>query len=316
MRKILSAAIFALACLWLPQAARAQVYGSVSTGYDPATNRMVAYAETSATYGAGMFYCVQVVVYLRSTGGQETAGAQWNCDVGYAFASASLPYDPDAEYDADADHQGDPYFQDSYGQYMDYYNLQTYMQGERVVYPGAFDFIGTGPPVPSVGSILLGATYAIFSLGAAHGTPHHLKVLSDNTEMDCGASHRRIRFQVVDSSGRRAASRTRPLPTKETFHDPNNGANCPDCAYNSCRRENIWPTPCTPDLGGEFTDHLWVGCPLISGECGTAFFVSKWSWCPRGRAPVVLTPNTYHLGRSFVRVNGVERFNVGTHLYP
>ena len=158
----------------------------------------------------------------------------------------------------------------------------------------------------------IGTTYALFSGGAVHGPPHHLKVLSDDTLESCGTKDRRIRFQVVDANGRRAGT----TQTKESFHDPNTGADCPNCAYNSCRGEYISPSGCSTDPRGIFTDRLWAGCPFVSGECGTAIFVSKWLWCPRGRTPKVLTSNTYHLGRSFVRVNGSEDIPDGTHLYP
>jgi hypothetical protein len=311
--KLSTIIVIAVCCLALSQEARAnRVIANTDVYYDSAQNRMVGYTEASSSYFAGMYYCLSVTVYVFSNDGQWAGNSAWDgCLYGYARTEATLPYDPNAEYSVDGEHTADPYYRNDLGELIDYYNFQTYLEGIPVYYPGSYQFMGPGPRRPSIGAILLGTTLALFSQGTRHGPPHHLRVVSDTTNDDCGSKKRAIRFQVVDSGGRRTGTTT----TRERFYDPNTGSQM-SSVYNSCRNENINPSGCSVDIAGIFTDQLWVGCPTVGGFCGTNQFISKWVWCPRGRPEVVLTSNTYHIRDTFVHVNGGSQFAPGTHLYP
>jgi hypothetical protein len=146
----------------------------------------------------------------------------------------------------------EPYFRrEEDGALLDHYYYGTYLDGTPVLWPGVagvYGFMGPGPETPTWSSILLGTLNALFSAGQRHGPPDHLKVLEDDTIESCGTKDRRIKLLVVDDHGRRVGTTS----TRETFHDPNTGAECPGCAYNSCRGEYITPSSCSEDAGAIF----------------------------------------------------------------
>ncbi len=129
----------------------------------------------------------------------------------------------------------------------------------------------------------------------------------------CGAKQRDITFQVVDVNGGGVGT----VPVMESFFDKQYGTPIAS-AYNSCNRTQIYPTGCFATdrgTGGKFVDTLRVGCPTVSGDCGSSEFLSRWSWCPSGRSPVALSTNTYYVRRDSILVNGSPRFAAGTQLY-
>ena len=196
----------------------------------------------------------------------------------------------------------------------DYYNYAIYEDptfGE-VWYPLYFRFEGPGPSQPTLKEIILGVTYAIWSAGALAGPPHHLKVVSDMTTIECSSKYRRLRVQVVDRDGRNAGT----VPVRERFYQ---GGVEVSSVPNGCRNnEPIYPTRCAPtDTGtnGRFTDHLTVGCPLVGGNCGIPELTARWSWCPNRRPEVQLMMYPYSVSRDRILINGVEQFSSGTHLY-
>jgi hypothetical protein len=89
--------------------------------------------------------------------------------------------------------------------------------------------------------------------------------------------------------------------------------------YNSCRNEWSAPSGCAstdPGTGGIFGDQLWVGCPLVNGDCGYDEFVSQWSWCPGGNHQEVrLTGNRYNVRRDSVLIWGTTQIAPGTELH-
>jgi hypothetical protein len=148
------------------------------------------------------------------------------------------------------------------------------------------------------------------------GNPHHVKVVSDTgqSQQECNTIRRRIRFQVVDSTGRSVGT----VPVGESFFDPQSGTPL-NSVTNSCRNnEQISPVACAPTDAlpprGQFTDQLWVGCPTVNFSCGT-LAVSRWSWCPRDRPAQALTTNRYEARRDEVLINGGTQYTAGTQLY-
>jgi len=303
-----------LCCLALSQEAKAnRVVANTDVYYDASQNRMVGYTEATSSYFAGMYYCISVTVYL-TTEGQWAGNSAWDgCVDGYAYTQATLPYDPNAEYNVDGEHTAEPYYRDDLGALIDYYNFQTYLEGIPVYYPSSYEFLGPGPRRPSIGAILLGTTFALFSQGTRHGQPHHLKVVSDSTTTEsCGSKRRKIKLKVVDSAGRYAGR----VSVVETFEDPNNPSITYSSIYNSCQNDNYSPYRCAGmDLDGTFTDQLWVGCPSSGGNCGFPDVGSRWWWCPRGRSRVSLTTNLYQVRHGYALVNGNSAFSPGTELY-
>ena len=312
--KLFTIIVVAMSCLAFSQETKAnRVMVNTDVYYDSAQNRMVGYTEAQSSYIGGMYYCLSVTVYLTTDTGQFTGNSAWDgCLYGWARTEATLPYDPNAEYSVDGEHTAEPYYRNDLGELEDYYNFQTYEFGVPVYYPGAYTFTGPGPRRPSLGEIFLGTTLALFSLGTRHGPPHHVRVLSDETETVCDTPRRRIKFVVVDSSNRRSGTST----NRERFYDPNTNAEM-SSAFNSCRNENTSPSGCQRDALGIFTDQLWVGCPTVSSTfCGYNTLISKWIWCPRGRTEKVLTANIYQVRNTFVHVNAGSQFAPGTQLYP
>lgn len=286
---------------------------------------MRAAVYVSPDYSSQAYYCLVFYGYIYKDDVYQTLmGGDNYCTSGYcvcggdAYGEAFLPYDPNAEYTMEAEHEAHVYYryvdESDYetGEYYDYYDFLEYTDGMLVYHPIYYDFTGNGPPRVSLGNILLGLTTAAFSAGAPAGQPHHLKVVSDSgqTLQTCGTIDRRIKFQAVDVNGRRTGT----ITTKERFYNASGGEL--SSISNSCRNEQIPPFPCSTDVGGSFIDRLWVGCPTVSGFCGTSQFISKWIWCPPGRPEKVLTSNTYHIRNTFVHVNAGTQLSPGTHLYP
>lgn len=241
--------------------------------------------------------------------------------LGEAYIDTFLPYDPSVEYTAESRHNIEVRYRRSeiYAEgYGDYYNYIEYTYGNPVYYPIQYDFVGPGPDTTTpFSSILLGITNALFSEGSRVGPPHHVKVVSDTgqRQQDCTTVRRLIKFQVVDSAGRRTGT----VPVGESFFDPQSGTPV-NSVTNSCRNnEQIYPSGCAPtdqwsSPFGQFTDQLWVGCPTVTFSCGTSA-VSRWSWCPRGRPAQALTTNRYEARRDSVLINGVTEYAPGTQLY-
>ena len=325
MRKTLFMAVLIAACgLAFSQETKAQIMASsADVSYYAPTNSIRASVYISPDYSTQAYYCVYFYAYIYKDDVYQTLfGGDNYCTSGYcvcagdAYAEKFLPYDPNAEYTIEAEHTVDVYnrYDEESGgiEYYDYYDFFEYTNGDLLYYPNFFSFESQGAPrTVTFSSLLIGVVTGAFSQGAAAGPPHHLKVRSDATVDDCGTKKRRIGFQVVDSTGRRTGT----ISTRERFYDPNNGTEI-SSVHNSCRNESISPSGCSTDIGGRFTDQLWVGCPTVGGFCGTNQFTSKWLWCPRGRAEVPLTANTYHIRNTFVHVNGGSQFAPGTELYP
>ncbi len=310
MRLRLSAVILLAGCClaFSPEAKANRIYGNTGVYYDPVLNKMVGYAETSSNYSAGMYYCTTATVLFQQAGGQAVSNYAWDgCQGGYSRADALLPYDPNAEYIVESEHEGEPYYRDQFGQMVDYYNFQVYLDGIPVRYPGTYDFIGPGPRRPSVGSILLGITTALFSQGTQHGNPHHLKVVSDNTALiDCGRAVRTIRFKVVDSTGRSAGKTF----IRELFDQH---------IVDSCTGVAVQPGACSDSYtgnSGEFNDRISVGCPLPPQPCGFLILPNRWQWCARNRPVVTLATMNYDARKTSVHVAGTLQFTPGTQIFP
>jgi|GEM_PF-3179973 len=299
--------------------AKATVYSWTSVYYEPEVGSVRAFVETLADYDTSLYYCSEAYGYVYQNGVEigdlyayDEGGGGYTACVGRAMAITYFPYDPNAEYDIESFHEVDVIFNQTYLEYYDYYDYVEYTYGDQVIFPNNYAFVGLGPPhVSTVRDILLGTLNGVFVSGGAAGQPHHVKVLSDTGPFDfCGAKARDIRFQVVDSSNRRVGT----TKTKEKFYDAQWGTPMAS-VYNSCRSNPINPSPCTTDIGGIFTDSLGVGCPEVSGDCGTSQFLAEWLWCPgRGRPDVRLTTNTYYLRRNTITVNGQLDIPDGTHL--
>lgn len=57
-----------------------------------------------------------MTVYLFSSDGQWAGNSAWDgCNYGYARTEATLPYNPNAEYNVDGEHTADPYLRDDWG---------------------------------------------------------------------------------------------------------------------------------------------------------------------------------------------------------
>ncbi len=313
--------VAALFCLLLTGRAQAQTVWTFSdinypSAGDPTKICGIGYME--AEYSTQVYYWMYLSTSLTDT----TNGAyefmmrdNTCCGANYVWMDPTLPYDATHEYVTYMYPRVDPYFRrEEDGALVDHYYLGTYLDGTPVLWPGSagfYGFLGPGPETPTWSAILLGTLDSLFSEGQKHGTPDHVRVVSDNTSDNCGSKQRIIKFRIVDSQGRRVGSRS----VEEQFFNVQNGIQIP-FAWNSCRNENTSPSPCAPDDGdGTFRDRLWVGCPLASGDCGYSPLLSRWRWCPRDRPAVTLTTNTYDVRRDSVLINGVPKYNDGTHLY-
>lgn len=154
---------------------------------------------------------------------------------------------------------------------------------------------------------------AAWSGGSLAGPPHHVKVVSDQTLVSCDTKDRRFTLRVVDSNGRPAGT----VGVREQFLDAQYGTPT-GSVHNSCRNENFSPGGCRATdagTGGRFIDRLWVGCPLVSGDCGFSPIISRWLWCPRGRPEVSLTTNRYEVNRNSILINSRTQYSAGTHLF-
>ena len=314
MRKLSVLMLTVAACyLVFLREAKADVIAVSDVSYYEPTDSIWAWSEVHADYGTLASYCIGDVAYVYKNDVEVSMFNGSSCDSA-VYGEVFLPYDPNAEYTVEANPGVDLRHQGADGSgYNDIYNFMYWANVDPIVYvPAYFGFNGPGPEVDIFSnSISLGTVFSLFTEGATAGPPHHMKVLSDVTEDVCGTKRRRIRLQVVDSSGRRAGT----TPDRERFYNASTGAQI-STVYNSCRNEQISPSGCSTDVSGELTDQLWVGCPTVSGSCGTSQFISKWLWCPQGRPEVVLTSNTYHIRNNSVTVNGSTQFATGTQLYP
>jgi hypothetical protein len=302
-------------CLIYLQPAKADVTSYTNISYYEPTNSIYALGEVLTDYDTLAYYCMETSFLVAKNEEQLDWVGDGSCENNWNLYEGFFAYDPAADYSIEALPQLISKHNYPIGDgYEDYYNYVQWSLGDPVYYPTAFGFTGPGPSTEiDFASIVLGSVYSYFTEGATAGPPDHLKVISDTgqAEQQCGTIRRRIVFQVVDSTGRRAGSRN----TRERFYNPSSNIEMANVS-NSCRNDTISPSGCSLDVGGRFTDQLWAGCPTVSGFCGTDQFISKWIWCPRGKPEQVLTSNTYHVRNTFVHVNGGGQFGPGTQLYP
>lgn len=315
------AVVAALFCAVMSGPARAQELYATSflQVYDeqPPT-RMLGVGILDMGYSTQMYYDMSMSVSLRTM--SDPWGFDYNVYSGqmvtWLGGSSSLEYDPTREYETEMQPSVLPYFRNEDGAFVDHYFYGTYLDGVPVLWPGgggAYPFYGPGPEITTnYYSIVVGTLNSIFSGGAPHGPPDHVKVLADDTNDDsCNTKSRILKFQVVDSQGRRVGRGS----VEEQFFNTQNGIQIP-FVWNRCRNENISPSTCAPDdPGSTFQDKLWVGCPTVGGDCGVGPVIARWRWCPRNRTAVTLTTNTYEAWRDRVHVNGVARYSPGTHLH-
>lgn len=324
MRNSLAGLFFIALCVFCsPGQAKAQVTlytDIVHFNWDGVHNEMVGVAYTLSDYGPT--YCSDISVYLTQLQNDEEVSANFNhggyCN-SWVQVETSLPYVEGTDYQVDAEVEATPVYRyendfSSYDPYGYAYYDWLYVNGVPIQYPFWYNFAGTSfPPRSTLSSFVLGTVFSYLPAGSSErsGPPHHVRVVSDETDDHCGSKRRRIRFQVVDSRGRRAGT----IRVRERFYQV---VQVPDM-YNSCRDERTTPSQCEPtDLGtaGIFGDQLWVGCPLVSGDCGYDEFMSEWSWCPGGNHQEVrLTANRYNVRRDSVLIWGSPRIAPGTELY-
>jgi hypothetical protein len=324
MIKSLLMIIVALCCLAWPAESRAQdiyTYSNIQFYPDDPT-RILGSGTMQMDYSSQVYYTMRLEVSIWSTGASpETFDLQVRemFDVTWQHCYAWVDYDPAAEYDTKMNPIVYTSFRSDDGVfYRDYYNYAVYEDGLPVMWPGAagaYGFAGTGPENnTSFSQVLLGSLFAIFSAGSAHGTPHHVKVASDETtEASCGVKDRMFKLQVVDSAGRRAGV----VQVREQLLDAQYGTPV-STVYNSCQDDHFRPRGCTPTdfgFGGQFTDRLWVGCPINSPNCGFSPILSRWLWCPRDRPEVTLTTNRYEVNSNSILINDVPEYTPGTRLY-
>lgn len=328
MRTILFAMTCFTVCLLCPSAkAQVNVYGYTDIFYDEANNTVTFSAQTYSDYTVQSYYCVGVTGYIykddeyqTQISGRGCASAQYP-EAGYADAVTTLPYDPNAEYDIEAQHFVETYVsltenEGGGGGYagMDYYNFAAYAYPAPPIYsPLWFAFAGNGPPNRSTVSIILGQVFAVFVRGALSGPPDHLKIIDDNpldpakTDPVCGQKERQITYQVVDITGRSAGRNAV-------------GENFPSTITSSCTGEEVSPSSCSSFFGGQFhprltdrkgkfTDKQKVGCPADADDCGFTIEPDTWVWCKppdytSNRVP--LARIRYDVRKRSIAIGGIE----------
>lgn len=315
--------IAALCCISLAGEVRAQTIWTWSdiqfngcTGLDP--SKICGTASMQIDYSTQVYYNLQLDVNLTDINmwpSNYDVQRYSALDSTYLSGAAEVNYYSTNEYETEAFPTVDIAFRSEDGAYLDHYNYGIYLDGEPVLWPGAAGSYGFNGPGPEIRlnfiNIGLGTLSSLASRGVRHGSPHHVKVVSDNTFDDCGSKKRQIRFQVVDRDGNRAGD----INVQEHFYRIIELVS----VYNSCRDEQTYPSRCAPtDRGtrGIFGDQLWVGCPnpTAPADCGYEELTAQWRWCPRDRTHVNITTNRYNVRRNSVLINGVARYDTGTHL--
>jgi hypothetical protein len=319
MKKLMSAV--ALCCLALTAGVRAQVvytYSDMQLFTDSTPYQMFHNATMEVDYPTQTYYIARVQSDLSKTNDPRNFSRQVNYfdSYPYPWASASLPYDPDGEYEGEFVPGLSPYFRSEDGALLDHYNYSYYLDQPTLVpeTTGAYPFYGGGPEIHTgVIDLLVGTLTGAWSFGAAAGPPHHVRVVSDDTLVSCGTKDRRFRLQVVDAQGRHTGT----ITIRELFFDAQWGTPV-SSVYNTCRQEEIRPSgynTTEAGTGGKFTDKLWVGCPTVSGDCGISTILSRWVWSDGSTDKGTLTTNRYSATRNSVLINGMARISAGTSLY-
>ena len=193
----------------------------------------------------------------------------------------------------------EPFFREEDGDFIDLYNYSVYLAGDQVSYALAYSFAGPGPQVPSLSSIALGITYAIWSIGAAAGPPHHLEVFFDSNEGTCGGRgvKKVMIYRIVDSSGKRAGN------TNSRVIENTGGGITDSCSGSSVSTTNTCSA--IVDSQGRYQDGLQTGCPAEGvTNCGFDIPQNKWQLCgARDIAPVTLAQIKYEVRFTEVKVN-------------
>jgi hypothetical protein len=274
----LIAALFVL-CLTPPPEVRASISTNAGLWYFESTNEEWAVASVSPDYGDQAYYTLWDEVSISDgVNGNYASAICWEeyfCS--YAQAEASLPYDPNAEYELWSNPTATVIPQEG-GTWQDYYGYSYYYDAEEpFTYPMSFQFTG-GPAQQTFPYIPLGNIFAIASGGTMHGPPHHIRATDDETTLEGNCEPwRKWKYKVVDDNGLNAGR----VHVKEQF---------PGAEYTSCGSHGeVHPSPCSINywhLDGKVWDNVHPGGCTDEGHCGFTFNVEKW-WCPGKGAPSV-----------------------------
>ncbi len=330
---ILTTVLLALVCfLIVAEKARAQIDGTpegpsidgyTSIDYDPDTNTVTAYSETDIPhYGVRSVYDAYVYMSVTNDSGAILAsdiGRDYT-HIGFTSVTVQVAGDPTTTYTANATHKArtrlyDEYYQDfyPYRYIIDYWDdyFFGFFEGQYINEPWFYHFFrpGTDPVTRRSPYINLGNTYDSASVTTPLRTPHHLQVVNDNYDPNgngCGGLSRKITYRVVDVSGNPVGN----ISIIEDFGGT---------VYDSCNGKNINTTSTCRhyvSADGTFIDNLSTGCPSLTGTCG-AEATDHWQWCRRrDGAHITLATIDYRVHYNYITANGLERFDVGTELFP
>ncbi|MFN2452807.1 MAG: hypothetical protein ABR577_01160 [Pyrinomonadaceae bacterium] len=326
---LLTVLLALVCCLLVAEDVRAQggdipegpsIDGYTSIDYDPDTNTVIAYSETSIShYGVRSFYDAYVYMYITNDSGAILANeiGEDYTHTGFTWVTAQVAGDPATTYTANARHKArtryyDEYYEDfyPYRYVIDYWDdyFFGFFEGQSIYQQLYYQFFrpGTDPITRRSPYINLGSTYDSASVTTPR-KPHHLKIVDDVTERKfCGQLERRIIYQVVDFKGRPVGK----VPLKELF---------PGTIKSSCDGATVDPSPCSDeytDSNGVFTDYLRSLCIVNDEYCGAAIDPNKWQWCPPGRTSITLGSMIYRIRHIEITVNGLDKLPLGGHIYP
>lgn len=315
MRKILLMTVLAaVCCLAFSQEAKGDVWTTSDIFYSPTLNAMYAYSDIQIDYSGADYYTISTTGYIyKNEEYQMMISAGVDQNFANAMAEVVLPYDPDAEYYIEANHEVSLTFTYQTG-YYDYYDFVEYTYGDEVLYPYSYNFMEGPPTTVHISDIILGMTNSLFMTGGNATQPDHLWVASDAiTSGACGRTERRITYQIVDHANRKVGV----TPVREYFTSPP--------FTDSCSGLDFRPTTCFPNYlhKGKIDDQLWVGLPngscpsSIDPTCGATESYNLWQWCPRGYSPKTLATFTYDIRWGRIGINGrYTEWPIGGQFFP
>lgn len=313
MRFVVSVGVLlAACCLFSPQRANAttpNTYTYSTIDFDDSTGIVLATGHTQADYQTGAYYqTTGAGLSLKDANGNQLASQQKQVSGLSADASAQTYGYADQTYEVDTGHYilatyylTNYYYQGQYQNgYDDQYNY-TAVEGQNWGYFDAYTFDGAGPLVVSqyTNDFILGQTRKTVKVG----TPNHVWVVSDSTTYpDCGRPVRVITYKIVDVNNRATGI--------TSFEEA--AANI----YDSCTSltKSVGGTCETTLASAQFQDTINVGCP-IHHPCGFTY-PNQYSWCQPSGGTAVIATVTAQVSDTAVLVDGYERFDPSTTIYP